>query len=56
MKNSIHVLEHTPIYDLAAYNERQKQRKRVQFIKYIFKSVSAFCVATLIFSILFLGE
>lgn len=56
MKKSIHAVEHTPIYDFAAYQQRQKQRKRAKLLKNILQTVSALSVAAFTFSMLFLGE
>ena len=56
MKKSIHVLEHTPIYDLDAYNQRQRRQK----IKNAFKNTAygIFYLSVMLFSMsfLFVGE
>jgi len=51
-----HIIEHTPIYDLAAYEQRLKKRKLHQTLKNLFESLTFVCMALLTFSILFLGE
>lgn len=56
MKKSIHVIEHTPIYDLSAYEQRQKKRKHIQLRKQILETLCFICISVLMFSILFLGE
>ena len=54
-KNS-HVIEHTPIYDLDAYQQRQKKLKFAKLRKNIFETFSfCFCIV-LTFSMLYLGE
>ena len=50
------VIEHTPIYDLAAYEKRQKQRKQTQIHFQTLKALSTLCIFCMTFSILFLGE
>ncbi|ENU88548.1 hypothetical protein F972_02112 [Acinetobacter sp. CIP 102529] len=55
LKNA-HIIEHTPIYDLVAYEQRLKKRKNQKVIKNIFESLTVICMAVLTFSILFLGE
>ncbi len=55
LKNA-HIIEHTPIYDLAAYEQRLKKRKLNQTLKNLFESLTFVCMALLTFSILFLGE
>jgi hypothetical protein len=54
--NHAHIIEHTPITDWAAYEQRLKKRKTKQLIKNIFESMAYLCMAVLTFSILFLGE
>ena len=54
-KNS-HIIEHTPIYDLDAYQQRQKKLKFAKLRKNIFETFSfCFCIV-LTFSMLYLGE
>lgn len=54
--NSAQVLEHTPIYDLDAYLERQKKLKFLSLRKACIDTLS-FCFTVVItFSFLFLGE
>ncbi|QNX72846.1 hypothetical protein [Acinetobacter seifertii] len=50
------ILEHTPIYDMAAYQQRQKQLKYQRIRKNIFDICTFFCALVFTFSILFLGE
>ena len=52
MKKSIHVLEHTPIYDLDAYNQRQRRLKHKKLRKNLFEALSFLCLITITFSIL----
>ena len=49
-------IEHTPIYDLEAYEKRLKQRKIQQFLKNFIDGFAFLCVAVLTFSMLFLGK
>ncbi|MDC5039412.1 hypothetical protein OHW26_11550 [Acinetobacter baumannii] len=49
-------IEHTPIYDLEAYEKRLKQRKIQQFFKNLIDGFAFLCVAVLTFSMLFLGK
>jgi hypothetical protein len=51
-----HIIEHTPIYDLVEYEKRSKQRKKALLFQKIFKAISLFCMFSVTFSILFLGE
>ena len=54
-KNS-HVIEHTPVYDLVAFEKRQKKLKFAKLRKNIFETFSfCFCIV-LTFSMLYLGE
>lgn len=54
-KNS-HIIEHTPVYDLVAFEKRQKKLKFVKLRKNIFETFSfCFCIV-LTFSMLYLGE
>ena len=48
--------EHTPIYDLAAFEQRLKKRKTQKLLKNTFAGLAQICMAVLTFSILFLGE
>lgn len=50
------IIEHTPIYDLVAYEKRLKQRKKVLLFQKILKAISLLCMLSVTFSILFLGE
>lgn len=54
-KNSS-VIEHTPVYDLDAFQQRQKKRKFALLRIQVFKAASIFCMFSFTFSILFLGE
>lgn len=47
--------EHSPIYDLAAYQQRQRQLKRHRFLKNLTDTAIFISVASLTFSTLFLG-
>jgi hypothetical protein len=48
--------EHTPIYDLVAYEQQQKKLKFAKIRKKLFESFS-FCICVLLtFSMLYLGE
>ena len=49
-------IEHTPIYDLAAFEQRLKIRKTQKLLKNTFAGLAQICMAVLTFSILFLGE
>ena len=49
------VKEHSPIYDLAAYQQRQRQLKRKKVLKNIFDTAIFISVAGLSFSTLFWG-
>lgn len=50
------IIEHTPIYDLVAYEKRLKQRKKSLLFQKAFKAISLLCIFSVTFSILFLGE
>ena len=50
------IIEHTPIYDIVAYEKRLKQRNTNQLFKKIFSAISLLCMFSVTFSILFLGE
>lgn len=56
MKKSIHAIEHTPIYDLNAYNQHKRQLHRKQLLKNTFDATVFLGMAALTFSILFLGK
>ena len=49
-------IEHTPIYDLAAYYQRKRQLQRKQRFKNLIDGFAFLCVAVLTFSMLFLGK
>ena len=49
-------IEHTPVYDLAAYNQRKRQLQRKQRFKNFIDGITFLCVAVLTFSMLFLGK
>ncbi|AUM29145.1 MULTISPECIES: hypothetical protein [Acinetobacter calcoaceticus/baumannii complex] len=49
------VKEHSPIYDLAAYQQRQRQFKRQKLIKNIFDVAIVISIAGFTFSTLFWG-
>ena len=51
-----HIIEHTPIYDLVAYERRIKQRKTQQFFKNLLANSFILSTFVLTFSILFIGE
>ena len=51
-----HIIEHTPIYDLDAYEKRQKQRKINQFFKSLISNSFILSTFVLTFSLLFIGE
>lgn len=50
------VREHTPIYDLQAYEKRLKQRKIQQFLKSLLANSFILSTFVLTFSLLFIGE
>lgn len=52
----IEVKEHTPIYDLEAYEKRLKQRKTQQFFKSLLTNSFILSTFVLTFSLLFIGE
>ena len=56
VKENTHIIEHTPVYDLVAFEKRLKQRKTSIFIKKIFSAISLLCMFSVTFSVLFLGE
>jgi hypothetical protein len=49
-------IEHTPIYDLEAYEKRLKQRKIQQFLKSLLANSFILSTFVLTFSLLFIGE
>ncbi|MFW1997622.1 hypothetical protein [Acinetobacter ursingii] len=51
-----HIIEHTPIYDLEAYEKRLKQRKIQQFFKNLLANSIILSTFVLTFSLLFIGE
>ena len=53
--NSTQVREHTPIYDLPAYLQRQKKQKSAKLLANIFQSFTFLFGVVLTFSI-FLGK
>lgn len=53
---SIQVKEHTPIYDLEAYEKRVKKRKTAQLYQKVINAISLLCMFSMTFSILFMGE
>ncbi|WP_151821031.1 hypothetical protein [Acinetobacter seifertii] len=52
----VNVKEHTPIYDIVAYEKRLKQRKIQQFLKSLFANSFILSTFVLTFSLLFIGE
>lgn len=54
--NNDQVLEHTPIYDLDSYLQRQKKQKLVKLRKNCFEAFTFLFSVVFTFSILFLGE
>ncbi|WP_171492630.1 hypothetical protein [Acinetobacter brisouii] len=48
----IQVIEHTPIYDLHAYNLRQSRLKRQKIRKNLVEALSFLCLISITFSIL----
>ncbi|QNX04722.1 hypothetical protein [Acinetobacter seifertii] len=50
------VREHTPIYDLEAYEKRLKKRKTQQFFKSLLTNSFILSTFVLTFSLLFIGE
>lgn len=49
------VKEHSPIYDLAAYRQRQRQSKRQKLLKNLLDTTIFVSVAGFTFSMLFWG-
>lgn len=56
IKNHTQVIEHTPVYDLPAFEKRQKQRKLQQLVKTTLSHYFVFVTFMLTFSLLFIGE
>ena len=52
----VNVKEHTPIYDIVAYEKRLKQRKIQQFLKSLLANSFILSTFVLTFSLLFIGE
>lgn len=51
-----HIIEHTPVYDLIAFEKRLKQRKLQQFFKSLINSTFILGTFLITFSLLFIGE
>lgn len=51
--NNAHIREHSPIYDIQAYNIRQRSLKRKQLIKNLCETTLFFITIVLTFSVLF---
>ena len=49
------VREHSPIYDLQAYEQRQRKLKRKQILKNILDTTVFFSACSIVFSLLFWG-
>jgi len=54
-QKSVQPIEHTPIYDIQAYNLRQRTRKRKQLLKNLLDTTVFFSVIVFTFSMLFWG-
>lgn len=54
-KNS-HIIEHTPVYDLVAFEKCLKKRKFNQLLKSLFANSFILSTFVLTFSLLFIGE
>ncbi len=54
--NNTHIIEHTPVYDLVAFEKRLKQRKIQQFFKNLLANSIILSTFVLTFSLLFIGE
>ncbi|WP_242052529.1 hypothetical protein [Acinetobacter baumannii] len=52
-QNNVH--EHSPIYDLAAYEQRQRKLKRKQILKNLLDTTVFFSACSVVFSMLFWG-
>lgn len=51
-----HIIEHTPIYDIEAFEKRLKQRKTQQFFKSLLSNSFILSTFVLTFSLLFIWE
>ena len=51
----VNVKEHSPIYDLPAYLQRQRKLKRKQILKNILDTTVFFSACSIVFSLLFWG-
>ena len=51
----VNVKEHSPIYDLPAYETRHRKRKRKQILKNILDTTVFFSACSIVFSLLFWG-
>ena len=51
----VNVKEHSPIYDLPAYETRQRKLKRKQILKNILDTIVFFSACSIVFSLLFWG-
>ena len=51
----VNVKEHSPIYDLPAYETRQRKLKRKQILKNILDTTVFFSACSIVFSLLFWG-
>ena len=49
------VREHSPLYDLQAYEQRQRKLKRKQIFKNILDTTVFFSACSIVFSLLFWG-
>lgn len=49
------VKEHSPLYDLQAYEQRQRKLKRKQIFKNILDTTVFFSACSIVFSLLFWG-
>lgn len=49
------VREHSPVYDLQAYEQRQRKLKRKQIFKNILDTTVFFSACSIVFSLLFWG-
>ena len=49
------IIEHTPIYDLNAYLERQKKLKFAKYRKNLFQTLTFGCAVLCVSPILFMG-
>ena len=51
----VNVKEHSPVYDLQAYEQRQRKLKRKQIFKNILDTTVFFSACSIVFSLLFWG-